>query len=681
MLIGCQDTDTIAAQQDAYFGIAERALILVMDGTRIEETLGDAQSWGEGWSDAAGGRTHELMPRLRAQLLPQGAWVRQGYATGLTVTVPAHADLVTGARERYPHLGAGEGAGYYRPLRPTLFEQLARERGLAAGSTVLMGNTVMLTGLDWSLFPGLGPDLAAEHRIIYDRQDPGALGESDAQVVQQAAAHMQLGAQLVLANLHHVDLMGHSHPEIYHGQVTALDEPIVELWDWIHSEGSGLAERTLLMVISDHGRHRFVDGETPWQHHGCYCSGCREVPMLLLGPGVRRNAVLSGPHLLEDITQTAAWLLGVPMPHGTGLVMEDALQGAGQPQQRSGPADLAASGDLLAWQRWTAGLDNRSELVVGDSVFEDAAAIHMESPQVLRGAAADYACWRQLSLGTTDEIWPWEGRCAMDDGSGWQQIGFPVEHVSPYVEPELFQQRQGQLLLAFTDFDPQAELSSDDGSDSLLRLASWSAARGWQLPEGGYGQGQYPTGAAAAADEGEILLACGLGESETDVRYTRHIEILRIAWPEHGEQTWTQAAVFDQSDDRGQRYERLDHPALLLREEEGRMACHGMGGEGVTVLMAQRQDDDTWSALQALDDSGLVFPHVPPAWSSQGELYWSRLGLDGLAQVCRWRGGDKEPDCQSADMAHLDSLAPFQDGVSASVHDGDMQWELVQLTW
>ncbi len=310
---GCQRDATDSGGDSAASSEGLRLVMLVVDGARIEETFADESCHGEGWSDAYGGPTAEIMPTVRDELLPQGAVVRPGFVIGDTSTQPAHSDFLTGYRTPSGPLVLGDGGGFFRPQVPTLFEHAREQWGSEAEQVVLTHNTIHMIPFGYSIAPGYGEELRAANRFhtddgqvvdadtIADREDASDLQPStdDTVLIDDVRTLLADGARVVLANLHDVDRSGHERPEIHSKSVQALDEPIAELWSWIQSPDSGVADRTLVAVFSDHGRHRFVDDEYPWESHHCACTGCREVPILLLGPGIRAGAEASVVWTLE----------------------------------------------------------------------------------------------------------------------------------------------------------------------------------------------------------------------------------------------------------------------------------------------------------------------------------------------------------------------------------------------
>ncbi len=677
LLAGCKPDDSGApdeAVEDSWSGMIQRAVILVHDGVRIEESFGDEASSGGGWSDAHDGPSEDLLPMMRERLLPEGTAAIPGYVTGYTVTSPAHLTMLTGRREHYEQLNAGGGTeSLFRPRAPTLFELLRARQGLDAEQAVLTGNASLLEGLDWSLHPGLGEDVGGTFALTTG-QDGDAVG-TDQPVALAARDWLRDDARLVVANMHQVDLTGHQAPDDYAEAVQALDQPTVGLWDWIQSDASGIADETLLVVLADHGRHRRDSSETPWQHHGCSCAGCREVPMLLLGPGIRRGATFSEPQLLEDITQTVAWLMGLDVPLGTGMLMTEALEDGGEQAPRSGPVLPAASGDLRAWQQWRDDRSHRSEIVLDEQVVDDD-ALHVEKPQVLR-ATRDWACWRRLELTPGQEAWDWELACRVDEGHGWEEFEPPGIKALYDTDLVLQETPTGALLLAMTSLDDAVELRQ-------VKLTRWSTERGWEEPGAGEGpeDSAYQSHPALAMAEQGFYVAYGGCRSAATCRRTRNVYLQHVRWPAGKTQRWQPVATLSRVDSTGRTWTRVEDPALLADGATLHLAAVGFNEEGSTVLAASMDTaSGSWTSTRAIDSTLRTHGHVRPVFGADDHLYWSRLDNDDLVEICRVAAGDSEVECRATDAGWIEGLAAGDGKAWVSLSDGDQQWELVELRW
>jgi hypothetical protein len=674
--------DSLVLPEDL-FGAAEYGVIMVPDGTRIEETFGDETTWGEGYSDAYDGPTAEILQQIRAELFQQGAIAKPAYATGITITLPAHVDMALGKRTPHGHHPAtAHMPGVYRPELPTLWELLrSQDDSVPADKAGFTGNTVHMQAIDYSLYPGLGVELPGSYDFVdaMGGDDPGQKPAQDPPVIDRVIEHLQDGWRIQLVNLHQIDRMGHYNPDEHVPSIIEVDDDLNRMWNESIQGDPELADRTVMAIVSDHGRHRFEDTEPPWRHHGDGCSGCREVPMMLLGPGVRRGAEVEGPYVLEDVGATVGWLMGIQMPYATGLVMTEMLEGSPDIPQRSGPHALHSSGDLQAYQQFRDEAASRSEIVLDGTTFTNPEAIHVEQPKVLRTATADYACWREVTVGTDEAFWNWLPVCKQrQHGGDWEGLGAaPAALVWPYWDPALAADAGGRLHLAWS-----ANVTGNAQASTGVYLARWTAAHGWEGGDSYVDGSFFPVHPSLVIDEeGAAWVAWSAGSSDGQGRYTRHVEVHKVTWPVDGEQSWELSLSTGYSDAQGRSYERVDDANLSLVDGDLHLAYFAVSGEGTNLLSTKLVGGEgDWSSVHASDDSGRVFIHVRPQWSGDGWLYWARLGSHGEAEVCRVHASAMtDAQCQGSGSPYLESLAPSGDGVLLTTSGGDRQWSLVQL--
>lgn len=150
-------------------------------------------------------------------------------------------------------------------------------------------------------------------------------------------------ANFVFAHLDAPDHFGHKHewesPE-YIASVEAMDGMVGDLVDAI--SGEGLSDRSLLIIVSDHGG--LGTG------HGGATTGEVEVPWMIAGPGIRQGLDL-GPFLsVYDTAATVAHAFGLRIPSSwTGRPVKGAFQA--EPL----PAVAASSGGPSALDQFAEG--------------------------------------------------------------------------------------------------------------------------------------------------------------------------------------------------------------------------------------------------------------------------------------------------------------------------------------
>jgi hypothetical protein len=564
-----------------------------------------------------------------------------------------------------------------------MFELLrAQDSSVTQDQVGFIANTKHMQSVDYGLYPGMGEDIGGYFQFVdakggSDIEQPPSY---DPDVIDRVADALTAGARIIAVNLHQIDRAGHYNPFEYDEFITDVDEPLTTFWTETIQGNQELADKTLLFLLSDHGRHRFVEGDAPWMHHGDGCSGCREIPILLLGPGIDPGTVTMEPHTIEDAGMTAAWLMGIEMPYGDGMIMTDMLQGNPEVAQRSGPSALHSSGGLLAYQQYKDDFGNRSEVVIDGTVFENPAALHVEQPKIVTDGETVFACWREVTVATADEYWNWQPVCKQRDAEGdWSDLGSPMyELVWPFFDPALAIDDGGRLWSAWSASDT----GNAEGSAGV-RLARWTPSRGWEGGEDRTDNTYFPVHPAIAVDGDTAWVAWSGGESEQMGRYTRHVELYEVSWPTGGNPSWSLAYRSPEQDASGRTLERIDDATMLLLDGTIYLAFLGVNEEGNFLLATQLDDPDgSWSSTRSIDTSGAVFMHVRPQFSDDGHLHWGRLGSDGNAEVCRSSVNDlHNPQCESTGAPYLESVAGVPGGAWVTTSGGDRQWsaELIEF--
>jgi arylsulfatase A-like enzyme len=107
--------------------------------------------------------------------------------------------------------------------------------------------------------------------------------------------------------------------DLYDAEIAQLDAELARLFRYLDERG--LAERTLVVVTSDHGEEflehgSLLHGRTQYQE-------MLHVPLLMRGPGVAAGVTVEAPVALVDVAPTVLELCGLSFPRnvdGTSLV-------------------------------------------------------------------------------------------------------------------------------------------------------------------------------------------------------------------------------------------------------------------------------------------------------------------------------------------------------------------------
>ncbi|MDG1481490.1 MAG: alkaline phosphatase family protein [Myxococcota bacterium] len=555
-----------------------RAVIVVLDGARVDETVQE--------TDASLEAPEILLPELTALVAAEGLLLTGALNTGVPVTTESHVELLSGHRQPLATFPPGT-LGAWRSNTPTLFEALQGSRDLSSEQLTVLVNTVLIEEALSSRYPS-----ASTHaRPTYSMLAPGGVLMEDAALLDQVQLTLaQRDTHLLLTNLHQIDLIAHAGGD-YPAAIAAVDDALVRLWDFIQSTPP-YAGHTWLVVLSDHGRHR-VDG---WDNHGDQCNGCREIPLMVLGPELTPG-LDDTPVTLSDLTVTLAGLLQTELPLAEGVPIQ-ALLADDLP---TGPRQLSASDGRQAWADdgiWLDGI-----------LRSDPAALHAEAP-VLDG---ELLCWRELHItAALDGASPWRARC--EHGTDRTPLG--IDAGSAFWQPatDLDDRRRRWLL----------DTTNPDGVTGAAgvrpRLSVWDGAvlqthLGPEL--------SYPLHPALLLQGDAVLVAVGYSTDESSGRDSRALGVWVVQgddWHPLGPLTASGAV-------------RLEHPTLHDRHSPQLAALAWMDGGGVSVVTT-RLDADGFEALDVVSTTS-VYPHLPPMWTEQGVLVWAEHTARGTVAVCR----------------------------------------------
>ncbi len=423
---------------------AEHVFIVVIDGLRASEGFDDPE--------------YELVAPLVEELAPQGSLLTYMEIRGQPLTLPAHQVFTTGTYADCGNTSAYEDRLFLAPRVPTLFDLYRRHTGADVDASWVISNTPLVGhDCEHTLMPGFGLERSAESVVDF------TYTESDDWVWDQVDAALAGGeVDLMLVNLHEVDRMGHSmNWDGYLEKAANGAERAVQFWEQLQADPV-YADNTVLIVTTDHGRHR-DDVDNGFIGHGDSCTGCRQVFLLALGPGIRQGFATDEAISFLDIAPTVAHLVDLPFPFTRGRVITEILVDGDQvdpgPDGAHAPAQ-AAAGDwrVRAWERQDNGLT-------------DAEGAH----QVVVELSTDGgATWQTHDLGgaQTVQLAP----IAWTDGEvalvGWQE--YEVKGEAWFIRLARFGEESGDWTLVFDEAmagsgTPMANvLLLDDGEDLHL---------------------------------------------------------------------------------------------------------------------------------------------------------------------------------------------------------------------
>lgn len=270
-----------------------RVVLFIIDGPRWSETFGDS--------------LHKYIPGMWNTLRAQGTLCTNFRNEGATLTIPGHATMLTGQWQNL------NNQGLERPKLPTLFEYYRKEKGAPLTDVLI---TSMKEKLEACAY-GNDSAYGEPYRALADFSP-----ESDIETYEHLITHLDCDSpHLVMASFSQVDLAGHSNAWVdYLRHIQTVDSLAVLTWN--HLQGNrAYAGKTYMFITSDHGRHD--DAHGGFQNHGDDCEGCRHIPFLALGPGVRAGYECETLHTQQDVCKMVAQLLGIKAEQAGGTPMDE----------------------------------------------------------------------------------------------------------------------------------------------------------------------------------------------------------------------------------------------------------------------------------------------------------------------------------------------------------------------
>ena len=639
-------------------------MILTLDGVRAAE-ISSAEV-----SSLAGVTGEECTPGLWTQLASKGRYARRIFNIGETYTVGAHAALVEGRFERLSTVNVDRtGPGNYRPLYPTLFEELRTQQAVAAQEVVLLANNQILPGLTASV----GNEAMGATWVHVPELSDTAVTDAILRIMDEQPP------RLLVANLHDSDRAGHTG-EGYLDRIHTQDGALVDLLGRMESEHPEWWANALVVVTTDHGRHLSDDPEG-WKEHGDSCGGCRELPLFLFGGAIQAEVEPDGgaPIAEIDVAATVAAHLGIDVPWSQGRPLAHLVKNSGAHAPR-GVVDLEVLGTDAVYRRFRDDAAHRSEIVLGGEVLSSTTAWAAEAPVVASSGTRDALCWREIDLehptaSGSARIYAWTAHCRVRTGGGpWIDIGFATTGVVAGFDPALvWNGDRLDVAWATRSLDVTAPVQDPMG----LSHASW-------FPEGGpTGRWQPAAPLAPDATDGvisqavvrprgsttdETVIARATSLEPTAAAVSRGIQVINLA---------VRTTANLRFDELWRTHPRIEHPALHVNGDTLWLAVVGMDDGDRGIALVQSTDAGrTWSPpVRVTGDPPLV--HLAPQWI-QGRLVYAGRAPDGTASICRGVPGSVSL-CTSTGFERLDSFALQGNDVRASVDTGIGNWEIRAL--
>ena len=275
---------------------SENVLIVIIDGARYSETLGDT--------------TRSYTPRMW-ELAANGSYISHFYNDSMTYTSRAIPALWCGTwTEVRDTLYSGSQTQY--AIKPTIFEYIRKQKNLPPKQFYYV-----LKELNSLWLPSFDSDYGPEYWPTYH-----SVGSTDNDVAAEAFRVMDYyHPQYMWIYLSDVDGAGHSgNWQNYLSAIRNADNIIGDLWDKVQSD-TFYADKTTMFITNDHGRHD--DEHGGFSGHGDACDGCRHIQFLAIGPHIRKNFESIIYRRIPDLAVTVAWIAGVKASKASGEIMQE----------------------------------------------------------------------------------------------------------------------------------------------------------------------------------------------------------------------------------------------------------------------------------------------------------------------------------------------------------------------
>jgi hypothetical protein len=312
----------------------------------------------------------ENIPRMLGELIPQATFFTQVVNHGILGHYVATASLATGFYETLNNFALTP------PEHPTVFEYFRKDlkrpiedtwvvapsngfnrigcsdsRAYGMGAQVLLPKQLLAAamsgrgGIDYehllrdnyeSPIASPAPTLRDEDihktaeilKLSLDdfRAHAKSLASPDELSVYIARQLMrQLSPSLLWITLHDIDIAHSGAYSLYIDGIRRSDRLCAEIWQAIEADPE-YKGRTTLFILPDFGRDSDMNpGGNGFQHHRTGDALSRTTWMMVLGPGVRQNAVVDRPVDSLDLVPTLGGLLGFSPTLAQGQPLREVL--------------------------------------------------------------------------------------------------------------------------------------------------------------------------------------------------------------------------------------------------------------------------------------------------------------------------------------------------------------------
>jgi hypothetical protein len=279
----------------------ENVIVLIMDGPRYTETWGDS--------------THQHIPHIANDIIPQGAFYPNFRNNGPTYTAAGHTAICTGIYQRI------NNTGLEFPKHPSMFQYwLKASKAVREKAWVIASKDKLVILSDcrkkkWKGFFRPRTDCGFNGLYTGYRGDITTYNHA-IQILKKQQRN------LVLIQFQQPDSWGHANNwEKYLSSMKLTDYYIHEVFKFLQTH-EFYKDKTTVFITNDHGRH--LDGHKDgFVSHGDNCEGCRKIMCFAYGPDFKSGVMLDKTREQIDIPVTIGELLGFTIPKSKGEVMTE----------------------------------------------------------------------------------------------------------------------------------------------------------------------------------------------------------------------------------------------------------------------------------------------------------------------------------------------------------------------
>src|SRR5277367_2430977 len=315
----------------------------------------------------------ENIPHLLHELMPQATFFTNVVNKGILGHYVATASIVTGVYETFNNFAA------VSPNNPTVFEYFRKDLGRPATDAWVVAPSNGFARIGESghnLYgPGLGAGVILPKRLLaaalsaasdgaryqhllrdnyetplyaptlagrqieldqlaevlkfsvddFDSHARNLVSPDELSVYITKQLMRQLSPSLLWITLHDIDIAHSGTYSLYLNAIRRSDELCAELWRTIQSEPE-YAGKTNLFILPDFGRDSDTEpGGNGFQHHRTGDALSRTTWMMVLGPGVKQNAVVDRPIESTDLIPTLGAYFGFDARFSSGKPLAEVV--------------------------------------------------------------------------------------------------------------------------------------------------------------------------------------------------------------------------------------------------------------------------------------------------------------------------------------------------------------------